>query len=318
MKWLKCLAIAVIYFLLARISYLTTLPAHVINGPALAWLPTGFAVAAILVEGYWIWPGIMLGSLLSAFPSIETWPGIAGFVLADTIDPLLATWLPRRILGREFDLCCGWDVTVFILVVAFGSSVFSATVGSIAVILAHGNDAGIFWQTFIVWWVSDFLSVLIFAPFLLAWSHKLNTPAEAAGKAELFIGAGICAGMIYFIFSMPLGKDTGNFIYWLIPLVIWLGFRAGRRGVSTGIFLLAVITIVATSLGKGPFVEASIEESFLYVQSFLTVISILGLLLTAALGERTKAIQDRDNFFLLASHELNTPLTVLGMQSCFI
>lgn len=317
MKWLRCLAVGLVYVLLAKVSFLMVLPSAPV-GPSLAWLPTGFAVAAVLIEGYGVWPGILLGSLLNAFPQTEAWPGIMGFALANTIDPMVAAWLPQRILGKEINFKCTRDVTVFIVVVIFVSSAISATIGTFTLLEVGGAVIGSAETTWLVWWVSDFLSVLLLAPMLMTWLHRSRFAPPRANWTERLLGAFWGAAMLFFIFKMPLGRNTLHFVYWIIPFVIWLGFRLEIRGATTGIFLLAALVVGATSYGVGPFIGDTTQESFLYVQSFLTVIAVLGLLLAAAVNEREAAIQVRDDFFLLAAHELKTPLTILGMQSYFL
>lgn len=314
---MKVVAVGIIYFLLAKISFLTVLTDSP-SGPALVWLPTGFALAAILVAGYKVWPGIILGSLLNASPGALGWPGVLGLVAANAVDPLVAAWLIRRILKKEIDLCCPWDVTVFILVATLASSVISASLGTSTLLLAGASYAIPYWLVWLEWWVSDFLGVLILVPLLLAWVQKKGNTSRSAGILEKSLGCIVGAAMIGFIFSMPLGRDTLHFVYWIIPFVTWLGFRVGRRGTTTGIFVLALVIVVATSQNHGPFIGYSAHESFLYVQSFLTVVSIVGLLTVAAIDERESAIRSRGEFFLLASHELNTPVAALGMQSHFL
>jgi signal transduction histidine kinase len=317
MKWIKCIAIGIIYFLLGRASALTV-PHGILAAPSLAWMPTGFAVAAVLLEGYWVWPGIALGSLLNATPTTMGWLAVLSFMAANTIDPLLATWLPRQILGRNIDFCRRRDVTVFILVVVGVSSVLSAFIGSITLSLLNFQPTSYFGSTWLIWWISDFMGVLIIVPLILAWRRKGEILAKTAGWAETFLGWLVGVLLVLFIFSMPLGRNTQLFIYWLVPFVIWLSFRGGNRESATGIFLLSIVTIWATVLDLGPFIGQTPRESFLYVQSFLAAISVLGLLLVAAVAERERAIQDRDDFFLLASHELKTPLATLSMQSHFM
>lgn len=313
----KILATALIYFALAKLSFLTALPASP-AGPSLIWLPTGFAVAALLRWGYRVWPGVALGSLLNSFPNTTGLGGVLGFLLANTADPLLAVWLPRKLMRRELDLSCTWDVTVFLLCVVFGSSALSASIGCLTILLSGmGMDASLL-VTWLVWWVSDFLGVFLLAPMLALREHVPHCTDRPASWAEIAAGSVMGAGLLAFGFTMPLGANTLHFVYWLTPFVIWLAFRGGYFIATKGVFLLAVAVVAGTSQNVGPFVGGTIYESFLFVQAFLTVVVVLSLLLTASVSERGRAIKDRDDFILLASHELKTPLTALGIQAHFL
>jgi len=96
------------------------------------WPPTGLALAALLLRGYGLWPGIFIG----AFLVNVTTEGSVGTSLAiacgNTLEALLGAWLVNR-----FDN--GWkafehtrDVFRFVLLAAMLSTLVSATIGLIA------------------------------------------------------------------------------------------------------------------------------------------------------------------------------------------
>lgn len=317
MKWLLIVLVAATYHILGKISFLTALPISP-TGPALVWLPTGFAVGAIFLFGFRIWPGIALGSLLNSDFSLMPITNIVGFMLANTLDPMLAAWLTRHLVGREVDLCRPWDVARFILVVSFVSSPLSATLGASAIHFSQSAPSLGFALTWSTWWISDVLSVLVLAPLMLAWSQTGKARPGESRIGEKVLVSALGLGILYLIFSMPFGRDTIHFVYWVFPFIIWYGFRHGMRITTSSIFILSLVTIAATSQGIGPFLGPSVELSFLYVQSFLIISSMTAMVVVALVNERDQAIQNRDEFFMVASHELSTPLTVLSMLSGFL
>lgn len=313
----RWLGVGLLYFVLSKISYLTMLPEGLTPGPALAWLPTGFAAAVLIFEGYKLWPGILIGSLLNSTISNAGPGAILGFAVANTLDPLIVAVVPRLILKRDVDFTRPADVSVFVGVAIFLSSTFSATVGASSLYLSGAIPAAQFVLTWSIWWVSDFLSVLILTPMLLAPLISRNIgPKQSIPEAVLVSLAAIC--VTYFIFSRPFGHNTLHFVYWVLPFIVWLAFRSGHKAMNTGIFLLALTTIVATSVGLGPFITGSVAESFLNVQSFLAVVSITGLFMAALVSERNRAIDNRDRFLMIASQELHAPLNALRLISFFL
>src|SRR3989442_9968432 len=64
-------------------------------------------------------------------------------------------------------------------------------------------------------------------------------------------------------------------------------------------------------MGLGPFVRQTLAESLLHVQTFLGVAAVTALTVAAAIAERSRAVDARDEFLAMASHELRTPLTAL-------
>lgn len=316
MKWLLLILIALTYHVLGRISFLTALPASP-AGPTLVWLPTGFAVGAIFLYGFRVWPAIVVGSLLNANFSITPLPTAFGLTLANTVDPLIAVWLTQRWSGRE-DLDFGrpWDVTKFIIVASFVSSPISAVIGSTTLELTKSLPSFNLLVSWSTWWVSDLLGVLVLTPVMLAWGQRAPSIGSDKRVVEKLSVATVGLALLYAIFSQ--GNDSIHFIYWIFPVIIWHAFRYGFRVAMTSLFVLAFVTIGATSQGIGPFVSSSVELSFLYAQSFLVVSAMTTLVVVALVAERDRAIQNRDEFFMLASSELATPLTMLGMLSKFL
>src|SRR5438270_10349796 len=64
-------------------------------------------------------------------------------------------------------------------------------------------------------------------------------------------------------------------------------------------------------MGLGPFVRQTLAESLLHVHAFLGVAAVTALTVAAAIAERSRAADARDEFLAMASHELRTPLTAL-------
>ena len=64
-RWLvEVLALAALYFVTARLGLLMAIPGGHVTP---VWPPSGIALAAILLRGRWVWPGIWLGSFAANF-----------------------------------------------------------------------------------------------------------------------------------------------------------------------------------------------------------------------------------------------------------
>lgn len=317
MKWLLLALIALTYHVLGQISFLTALPDSP-SGPTLVWLPTGFAVGVVFLYGFRVWPAIAFGSFINADLAITPLHTAIGFTLTNTLDPLLVVWLVHRLIGQSVDFSRPRDVTKFIGVVSLVSSVVSATMGATTLQLSKSVPSFSFLMSWSTWWISDVVSVLVIVPLMMAWARQANAVENKNRVIEKILVAIIGLAVLFLIFSIPLGKDTIHFIYWVFPFIIWHAFRHGFRVATTSMFILALVTIGATSQGIGPFLGKSVVLSFLYVQSFLVTSAMTTLLVVALVAERDRAIQNRDEFFLIASRELSAPLSMLGMLSKFL
>src|SRR5262245_17158648 len=65
------------------------------------WPPTGIAIAAVLLLGYRVWPGIALGAFLANATANEPPLVAVGVATGNTLEALSAAWLLNRLL--QFD-----------------------------------------------------------------------------------------------------------------------------------------------------------------------------------------------------------------------
>jgi signal transduction histidine kinase len=103
--------------------------------------------------------------------------------------------------------------------------------------------------------------------------------------------------------------------YVLFPVLLAVATRFGPLGATTANLGVTAAAIGFTALGYGPFIrEAGLSENLLQLQMLMGVLACTTLVLGAAVAERDRAVEAREDFLSVASHELRTPLTSLGLQ----
>src|SRR5262249_60053618 len=73
------------------------------------WPPVGVGVAALVILGPGVWPGIVVGDLLLADFSTP-WGTIAGQTVGNTLEVVVAAGLFRRLAQKRISLARGWGV----------------------------------------------------------------------------------------------------------------------------------------------------------------------------------------------------------------
>src|SRR5512136_272017 len=98
---IKIILLAVVYHLAARVGLKM---AYVQINTSPVWPPTGIALAALLIFGYRMWPGISLGVLLGSVLSGGD-PGVAlGMSLGNTLEALAGAYLLKHVVDFRISM----------------------------------------------------------------------------------------------------------------------------------------------------------------------------------------------------------------------
>ncbi len=167
------------YYIAGRLSLTLAIP----PGYATAvWPPAGIALAAVLLCGNRVWPGIWLGSFMvnvwtqldvsSPVAMLQSLPLPGLLAIGATSQGLAGAWLIKRFVGYHNILEQEFDVVRLLALGGPLACLIAASVGigGLWVSGAIPGDAVLFsWWT---WWVGDTIGVLVFAPAILVWAVR--------------------------------------------------------------------------------------------------------------------------------------------------
>src|ERR1700682_4453104 len=88
------LALAAVYLGAAKLGLSLAFVAEQVT---VVWPPSGLALAALLLFGYRLWPGIALGALLANATAHEPLPVACGIAVGNTLEAVLGAWLLQRL-----------------------------------------------------------------------------------------------------------------------------------------------------------------------------------------------------------------------------
>ena len=292
----------------------------------------GISLAAVLLMGRGIWPGVALGEICCALLDGLPWTVACGTAIGCTLQALFGAELALR-SGMNPSLERLRDVFGFIVSVVMLSTLVSPTIGLTSLYLGGHLDSGDFGVKWWTWWLKELMGVLVVTPVLFTWCYpafrQLNIPSDRATTESLtdwrhwsrnkrqIIWAAICVIVLVAVSWAVFGSKPNEAMllpgHWTslhvtnahahypleyLPLpfvvVIWAALQFGQRGAVLGTLLVSGIAIWGTSLGKGPFItEASdLSRAMLLLQSFVSLEAVTALVLAATVTERAVVVKD--------------------------
>jgi PAS domain S-box-containing protein len=314
-------AVAAVYAMAAKVSFLFTIP----PGNVSPIFPSaGIALAAVMILGRRALAGVWLGSF--AANAMSFYDGTVSSVHAVMPNLLIAAFigagamtgagaggfLMRRFCQGEHPLDGRWSVLTLVAVGALGCCMVTATVGVFSLTMGGyipWDRAGYSWVT---WWVGDAAGTIIAAPLILAWHQPHPFRKNGWRTLEAAVLGGVTLLLCFFVFFRNV-----PFAYGLMPLLLWAAFRFGMRGASSAAAVIAILATIGTSHGGGPFARDTVNESLLFLHSFLDVTIISALLLAGVLAERKQveeSLRKSEQQFRLIMENLDDLVAVLDLD----
>jgi signal transduction histidine kinase len=280
-------AIGIVYFGAARLGLSLAFATQQVTA---VWPPSGIAVAALLLFGYRVWPGIFGGALLINAISAEPLLTAAGIAAGNTLEAVVAVFLMRRAVGSDHSIDRAKNVVALAGLAALLGATVGATLGvanlALAGIVAWWDYSLVWW----VWWMGDAMGVLLVAPVILAWSTgpRLSWRGwRLVELAALTLGLGLVSHILFS--SRPGSGPDFELQYAVFPFLIWSALRFGTRETVSLVLLVSAIAIWGTIHGNGPFGTGSLDSRLILLVSFMAVTGVSALLLAAVTAERRQA-----------------------------
>jgi PAS domain S-box-containing protein len=256
------------------------------------WPASGVALAAILLCGYSVWPGVAAGAfLLVFFGPLPFWAATV-YAAGTTLAALLAAFLLRRIAKFDHSLSRLRDVLGLIVLGAFGSSVVSASIGASTLYAAHIRGWSGFGKAWLIYWLGDSTGVLVVTPLVLTLPTLFRI-RERHRLTEFAVLLMLLA-LVCFIILNDLPPEFHVLAFSVLPFVMWAALRFGMSATALFVFLISTIAAVETVLGSGPFADNSPLMNAVLLDVFFGVVSVTGLTLAAVCAERERTERERE------------------------
>ncbi len=253
------------------------------------WPPSGIALAAVIMYGYRVWPGILFGAIIGttwAFFDSSSIAGIARTSLAGTIIAIGVTlqgiaggYLIKKYI--QIDQIFKQPINILkFFILSILSCVIGSTIGATTLTAFGLGEWSRFLTIWLTWIVGDSAGILVFTPFILTW---FKYPLFTLSSNRLYESILLIA--LLFMTTRVIITLPYNLAYTFIPFLIWGAFRFGPHGTTFTLLAISLIADAMTILGFGPFVHETRNESLIGVQFYIAVVGLTGLIMSSLLEQ---------------------------------
>lgn len=271
--------VAVAYFAAAKLGLLLSF----VHGNVTPVYPAaGIAVAALVLGGRHLWPGVFVGAVAAhLLTDVSTTTAVVMSVGNPLAALAAATALGSRRVRFTSDLREVRNAVAFILAGVVLPAMLAATWGVTSLWAGGVVDGGEFLRSWGTWWVGDAMGAVVAGSLCLAWS---SSPTRHVDRRETVLLVG---GALVLSAALFATVHEGEVV--LLPLLVLVAVRLENRWALGAVAGVAVLAAGATANGWGPFASADEHQSLIELSMFLAAATLTTLVLSAAVSERDRA-----------------------------
>ena len=285
----------VAYCVVGKLGQVLPLLSSARIGPVMS--ASGVALAALLLFGYKVWPGIASAALFLALLVPLPPAAAVGQGIGATAAALIGNFLLRRVVNFNPSMLRLRDALGLIAFGAFGSSVVSASIGTSVLYTVHGRGWSGFGKAWVIYWLGDSIGVLLLTPLLLSLFNLRRSTFRARIPELVALLMFLAASCFIVIGGLPLITVRLHFLaFAVLPFVIWAAIRFGLSGVTLSTFIIAAIAMVETAHGSGPFAQNTPFLNAILLDMLFAVLSVSGFTLAAIIAEREQTEKEHEQF----------------------
>ena len=272
----RCALLAAAYLGAARIGLALSFSHEHVTA---IWPPTGVAVAALLLFGARLWPGVLVGAFVANVLDGTGASAAAGIAIGNTLAPIAAVALLRRARVRP-TLERLRDVLWITFGAGFAAMTISATIGTTVLMLSGAHGFSSTWRT---WWVGDAMGVILLAPLFLT---LLAQPLRSNRLVVAWRQAAVLLGVFAAVMAVAVITDSAAG-YVVIPLALWIALQLEQPGAAAAVVLMSTIDLWNATIAPEPGIP--IDQQLMQLQGVNATIALILLCLAVVMSDRRRA-----------------------------
>ncbi|MBD9362134.1 EAL domain-containing protein [Methylomonas fluvii] len=280
----RLIGLAVAYALVAKLMLMFFAANHVVS---IIWPPAGMALAALLLNGKKLWPGVFLGALLGNLWAGNPWQQALPIACGNSLAALTGAYLLRDIhkLQQPQDY-------LRILFSGALAALIAAVMGASSLSHFAAISTPPWSANFAYWWMGDVLSIAIITPLILVWRQppSFSWNLLQACRAWFYATTAFLAGQIIFL-SWPLDPGEYGKAFYMFAFIVYGALHFGLHGTLLLIGMVMLQSMFGWIFRVGYFATFNGESSLLLQWSFLLVLSSVGISLALAIERYQRSEQ---------------------------
>jgi len=298
------------------------------------WAPTGIAIAAVLILGQRVWPGIFVGAFVVNATTAGTLLTSLGIATGNTLEALIGAALVDRFAQGRHAFHRPQDTFKFAFLAGMLSTTVSASIGVASLALGGFAPWAEFGRIWLTWWLGDMGGALVVAPLLVLWINdpRLRWSRAQAAEAAAIFAILLATGLLVFGSIGPEAVVGQSLKFLCMPILVWAAFRFDQRITVAACFEISAVAVWCTVAESSRLGRESVNESLLVLQVFVAVAAVTTLALAAVVGERRRmhaaeratkdelreAMAELEAFKNSIAHDLRTPVGAMVNYSAIL
>ena len=273
--------LACLYVIFAKVG-LTLAVTH--KSVTLIWPPTGLAIAALLIYGRNLWPGILIGAFATNLMLGSSSHVAFSIAIGNSLEAMLAyLWLHKVGFSKNFSSIK--QVCQYLIFAVMISTIISSVVGTFSLWNLAGLPSEKAFKVFIDWWLGDALGAMVIGPLLLVCHEK--SPLSLF-KDKTFLGLNVSLVVVSWLsFSGFFSSHLTIYLllFFPIPILIALSFLYEERGAVLGLIIVTVSSVLSIFFATGELNGDATHFKLVFLFSFLTSSGVIAFLCAAGVHQ---------------------------------